>query len=47
LFLVGEYPMMKKGDKGKKIFGAILILAIIVAVFAGVVSAEDVSIGLK
>ena len=38
---------MRKGDKRKKVFGLILILAIIVSVFGGVVSAEDVSAGLK
>ena len=38
---------MKKGDKGKKVFGVIVILAIIVSVFGGVVSAEDLSGGLK
>ena len=37
---------MKKGDKGKKVLGVIVILAIIVSVFGGVVSAEDVSPGL-
>ncbi len=37
---------MRKGDKGKKVFGLIVILAIIVSVFDGAVSAEDVSPGL-
>ena len=36
---------MIKGDKGKKVFGAIVILAIIVSVFGGVVSAVDLSGG--
>ncbi|RCV63253.1 PKD repeat-containing protein [Methanophagales archaeon] len=43
----GEYQKMKKGDKWKKVLGVIVILAIIVAVFSGAVSAEDVSRGLK
>ena len=34
---------MIKGDKGKKIWGLIVILAIIVSVFGGAVSAEDLS----
>ena len=34
---------MKKSDKGKKVFGLIVILAIIVSLFGGAVSAEDVS----
>lgn len=38
---------MRKGDKGKKIFGLIVILAIFVSVFSGVVSGEDLSGGLK
>ena len=38
---------MRKGDKGKKVFGVIVILAIIVSVFGGVASAEDLSEGLK
>ena len=38
---------MRKGDKCKKVFGLIVILAIIVSVFGGVVSAGDVSGGLK
>jgi hypothetical protein len=38
---------MKKGDKGKKVFGVIVILAILVSVFGGVVSAGDASSGLK
>ena len=38
---------MKKGDKGKKVFGLIVILAIIVSVFGGAVSAEDLSGRLK
>jgi len=42
----GDYQM-RKGDKGKKVFGLILILAIVVLVFGGVVSAEDLSGGLK
>ena len=37
---------MKKGDNGKKVFGVIVILAIIVSVFGGVVSADDLSGGL-
>ncbi len=36
---------MKKSDKGKKVFGVIVILAIIVSVFGGVVSAVDLSGG--
>ena len=40
------YQKMKKGDKGKKVFGVIVILAIIVSVFGGVVSADDLSGGL-
>jgi hypothetical protein len=43
----GEYQKMRKGDKCMKVFGLILILAIIVSVFGGAVSAEDVSGGLK
>jgi C1A family cysteine protease len=39
----GEYQKMKKGDEAKKVFGLILILAIIMAVFGGAVSAEDIS----
>jgi hypothetical protein len=38
---------MKKGDDGKKVLGVIVILAIIVSIFGGVVSAEDLSGGLK
>ena len=38
---------MRKGDKGMKVFGAIVILAVIVLVSGGVVSAEDLSGGLK
>ena len=34
---------MRKGDEGKKVLGVIVILAIIVSVFGGVVSAEDLS----
>ncbi len=34
---------MKKSDKSKKVFGVIVILAIIVSVFGGVVSAVDLS----
>jgi hypothetical protein len=37
---------MRKGDKGKKVFGVVVILAIIVSVFGGAVSAEDVSVDL-
>jgi hypothetical protein len=44
-FWLGEYQMMKKGDKGKKIMGMIAILAIIVSIFGGAVSAEDLSGG--
>ena len=40
----GESPM-RKSDKGKKVFGVIVILAIIVSVFGGVVSAVDLSRG--
>ena len=40
----GEYQMIKS-DKGKKVFGAIVILAIIVSVFGGAVSAVDLSGG--
>ena len=36
---------MIKSDKGKKVLGAIVILAIIVSVFGGVVSAVDLSGG--
>ena len=38
---------MKKGDEGKKVFGVIVILAIFVAVFSGIVSAADMPGGLK
>ena len=38
---------MKKGDKAKKVLDVILILAVIVSVFGGAVSAEDLSGGLK
>ena len=38
---------MRKGDKGKNVFGVIVILAIIVSVFGGVVSAEDLPGDLK
>ncbi len=37
---------MIKSDKGKKIWSAIVILAIVVSVFGGAVLAEDVSGGL-
>ena len=37
---------MKKSDEAKKVFGAIVILAIIVSVFGGVVSAVDLSRGV-
>ncbi len=36
---------MKKGDKRKKVLGVIVILAIIVSVFGGAVSAVDLSGG--
>ena len=42
----GEYQM-RNGDKGKKILGLIAILAVIMSVFGGAVSAEDLSGGLK
>ena len=38
----GKYQM-RKGDKGEKVLGVVVILAIIVSVFGGVVLAEDVS----
>jgi hypothetical protein len=34
---------MEKGDEWKKVFGLILILAIIVSVSGGAVSADDIS----
>jgi hypothetical protein len=40
----GESQMIKS-DKGKKVLGAIVILAIIVSVFGGAVSAVDLSGG--
>jgi GH25 family lysozyme M1 (1,4-beta-N-acetylmuramidase)/surface antigen len=43
IFIEGGEYRMRKSDKGKKVFGLILILAIIVSVFGGVVSAEDIS----
>jgi GH25 family lysozyme M1 (1,4-beta-N-acetylmuramidase) len=46
IFIVGGEYQMRKGDKGKKVFGVIVILAIIVSVFGGLVSAGDVSGGL-
>jgi hypothetical protein len=42
----GEYQM-RKGNKGMTVLGVIVILAIIVSVFCGVVSAGDASRGLK
>ncbi len=38
---------MRNGDKGKKVFGVTVILAIVVSVFGGVVSAEDLSGGVN
>jgi len=37
---------MRKGDKGKKVFGVFVFLAIFVSVFGGVVSAEEMSVDL-
>jgi hypothetical protein len=42
----GEYQM-RKSVKAKKVFGLIVILAIIVSVFGGAVSAEDLPEGLR
>ena len=44
LIYSGEYQMIKS-DKGKMVLGVIVILAIIVSVFGGVVSAVDLSGG--
>jgi hypothetical protein len=42
-FLKNGAFKMKKGDKGRGIWGAIVILMVVMAVLGGVVSAENVS----
>jgi hypothetical protein len=39
----GGEPQMKKGDKRMNVLGLVVILVIIVPVFGGAVSAEDLS----
>ncbi|MBE9594507.1 MAG: hypothetical protein IMF19_13635, partial [Proteobacteria bacterium] len=46
IFIEAGESQMRKGDKGMKVLGVILILAINVAVFGGAVSAEDLSVDL-
>ena len=47
IYIEAGESQMRQGDKGKKVLGLIVILAIIVSVFGGAVSVEDLSGGVN